>query len=107
MIFVWNNNIYRTYVLNKNRKEIYIMILNTPIEYRILDKESKAASNGKVYNKLKVLDNGSYISLDVIPEIYEIVESGFAYKLVVELTTRYNTTENRVYQNIKVVDIVK
>lgn len=83
------------------------MILNTPIEYRILDKESKVGSNGKVYNKLKVLDNGSYIALDVIPEIYEIVETGLTYKLVVELTTRYSATENRVYQNTKVVDIVK
>lgn len=83
------------------------MVLNTPIEYRVLDKESKVGSNGKVYNKLKVLDNGSYISLDVIPEIFEIIESGFTYKLVVELTTRYNQTENKVYQNIKVVDIVK
>ena len=83
------------------------MILNTAIEYRVLDKEEKTGSNGKVYNKLKVLDNGSYILLDVVPEIYNIVEVGFQYKFVIEVNTRYDQVNNRVYQNIKVADICK
>lgn len=81
------------------------MIYETPNKQRIIKKKVSEGSNGKNYYSIEVLSNGSYLVLNVAEPVFNLIEEGFQYTLVLEHTTYYDTVNNRVVQRLRVVDV--
>lgn len=81
------------------------MIYTTPNKQRIIKKKTTQGSNGKTYYSIEVLSNGSYLALNIAEPVYNLIEEGFQYTLVLEHTTYYDAVNNRVVQCLRVIDV--
>lgn len=81
------------------------MIYTTPTKQRIVKKKETQGTNGKNYYSIEVLSNGSYLVLNVAEPVFNLIEEGFQYTLVLEHTTYYDNVNNRVVQRLRVIDV--